>query len=42
MEINEIKFIKGGMEAYDSRIDADENGRRVKEGRDVVEERDRD
>ena len=42
MEINEIKFIKGGMEAYDSMIDAHENGIPIKEGLYPFEENDHD
>ena len=42
MEINEIKFIKGGMEAYDSMIDAYENGIPIKEGLYLFKENDHD
>ena len=41
-EINEIKFIKGGMEAYDSMIDAHENGIAIKEGLYLFKENDHD
>ena len=41
-EINEIKFIKGGMEAYDSMIGAHENGIPIKEGLYLFKENDHD